>query len=88
MVTQQQLQYPSVHGTNLENDYHDPLNEFSNKCLDERVLYRLLSGLHSSTTISIAKQYSPPSKKKSVWESNQTYFIQKFNDHIVATSIE
>jgi hypothetical protein len=22
MVTQQQLQYPSVHGTNLENDYH------------------------------------------------------------------
>ena len=47
-------------------------------CYEERVLYRLLSGLHSSTTISIAKHYYPPSKKKNRthWESNPTHFME------------
>jgi flavocytochrome c len=47
-------------------------------CYEERVLYRLLSGLHSSTTISIAKHYYPPSKKKNrtSWEANPTYFME------------
>lgn len=52
-------------------------------CYEERVLYKLLSGLHASTTLSIAKNYYPPSKKKgrTAWESNPQYFIDKFADH-------
>jgi len=51
-------------------------------CYEERVLYRLLSGLHTSTTLSIAKNYYPPSKKKgrATWEPNPQYFIDKFAD--------
>jgi len=51
-------------------------------CYEERVLYRLLSGLHTSTTLSIAKNYYPPSKKKgrANWEPNPQYFIDKFAD--------
>lgn len=49
-------------------------------CYEERVLYRLLSGLHTSTTLSIAKNYYPPSKRKGRehWEPNAQYFIDKF----------
>mmetsp|Transcript_34338 Transcript_34338/g.72249 ORF Transcript_34338/g.72249 Transcript_34338/m.72249 type:complete len:1299 (+) Transcript_34338:130-4026(+) len=52
-------------------------------CYEERVLYRLLSGLHTSTTLSIAKNYYPPSKRKGRvnWEPNAQYFIDKFADH-------
>ncbi|KAL9188171.1 hypothetical protein ACHAXT_006549 [Thalassiosira profunda] len=52
-------------------------------CYEERVLYRLLSGLHTSTTLSIAKNYYPPSKRKgrTDWEPNPQYFIDKFADH-------
>jgi len=52
-------------------------------CYEERVLYRLLSGLHTSTTLSIAKNYYPPSKKKGRidWEPNPQYFMDKFADH-------
>jgi len=52
-------------------------------CYEERVLYRLLSGLHTSTTLSIAKNYYPPSKRKgrANWEPNPQYFIDKFADH-------
>ena len=34
------------------------------QCYEEKVLYRLLSGLHSSTSISVARNFYPPSKKK------------------------
>jgi flavocytochrome c len=52
----------------------------SDMCLEERVLYRLLSGLHTSTTISIAMNYYPPSKRKGRvdWEANPTFFMEKF----------
>lgn len=52
-------------------------------CYEERVLYRMLSGLHASTTLSIAKNYYPPSKKRGrvSWESNPTYFYEKFSSH-------
>ncbi|EJK77498.1 hypothetical protein THAOC_00669 [Thalassiosira oceanica] len=55
----------------------------SEMCYEERVLYRLLSGLHTSTTLSIAKNYYPPSKRKGRvnWEPNPQYFIDKFSDH-------
>ena len=55
----------------------------SDSCLEERVLYRLLSGLHASTTVSIAKHYYPPSKRKNRinWEPNPQYFMDKFQRH-------
>mmetsp|Transcript_23652 Transcript_23652/g.26978 ORF Transcript_23652/g.26978 Transcript_23652/m.26978 type:complete len:1247 (+) Transcript_23652:298-4038(+) len=52
-------------------------------CYEERVLYRLLSGLHASTTLGIAKNYYPPNKRKGRenWEPNAIYFYEKFGDH-------
>lgn len=51
-------------------------------CFEERVLYRMLSGLHSSTTLSIAMNYYPPSKRKgrTNWESNPDFFMDHFKD--------
>jgi len=55
----------------------------SDSCLEERVLYRLLSGLHTSTTSSIAKKFYPPSKRKNRtdWEPNPEFFMEKFQHH-------
>lgn len=52
-------------------------------CLEERVLYRMLSGLHTSTTVSIAMRYNPPSVRKNRpdWQANATYFFQKLGNH-------
>ncbi len=63
--------------------YEENCISTSDACLEERVLYRLLSGLHSSTTLSIAKKYYPPSKRKGRidWESNTHYFMEKFQHH-------
>jgi flavocytochrome c len=53
------------------------------QCYEERVLFRLLSGLHTSTTLSIAKHYYPPSKRKNrtSWEPNAALFMTKFKNH-------
>lgn len=50
------------------------------QCSEQRVLYKLLSALHTSTTVSIAVNYYPPSKRKKRvdWESNPQYFMQQF----------
>lgn len=63
--------------------YEENCISTSDACLEERVLYRLLSGLHTSTTLSIAKNYYPPSKSKGRvdWESNPKYFMDKFQYH-------
>lgn len=63
--------------------YEENCISTSDACLEERVLYRLLSGLHTSTTLSIAKKYYPPSKRKGRvdWESNPQYFMDKFQHH-------
>lgn len=52
-------------------------------CLEERVLYRLLSGMHTSTTLSIAENYYPPSKRhnRTEYEPNPQYFMKKFQNH-------
>jgi flavocytochrome c len=54
-----------------------------NMCLEERVLYRLLSGLHTSTTLSIAKNFYPPSQRKNrtTWQANPQYFMERFEHH-------
>ncbi|GMI06458.1 hypothetical protein TrVE_jg1428 [Triparma verrucosa] len=53
------------------------------QCYEEKVLYRLLSGLHSSTSISVARNFYPPSKKKNrtKYEPNPTLFVETFNSH-------
>jgi flavocytochrome c len=63
--------------------YEENCISTQDSCLEERVLYRLLSGLHSSTTVSIAKNYYPPSKRKNRinWESNPHFFMEKFQYH-------
>jgi flavocytochrome c len=63
--------------------YDENCIEHEEMCLEERVLYRLLSGLHTSTTLSIAKNYYPPSKRKNRvdWEANPQYFMDKFQNH-------
>eukprot|EP00536_Pseudo-nitzschia_multiseries_P013539 jgi/Psemu1/211981/e_gw1.585.28.1 len=55
----------------------------NDSCLEERVLYRLLSGMHTSTTLSIARNYYPPSKRtgRTDWEANPQYFMERFQDH-------
>mmetsp|Transcript_9636 Transcript_9636/g.14274 ORF Transcript_9636/g.14274 Transcript_9636/m.14274 type:complete len:1290 (+) Transcript_9636:112-3981(+) len=52
-------------------------------CYEEQVLYRLLSGMHAATTLSIAKHYYPPSKRKgrTNWKANPDFFMEKFGDH-------
>jgi flavocytochrome c len=46
---------------------------------EEMFLYRLLSGMHTSTSLSIARNYFAPSKRKNRdnWEPNLSYFNQK-----------
>jgi len=52
-------------------------------CYEERVLYRLFSGLHASTTLSIAMNYYPPNKRKGRdgYEPNPSFFMEKFSEH-------
>lgn len=71
-------------GTHIWNAiYEENCLADTDMCLEERILYRLLSGLHSSTTLSIAKHYYPPSKRKNRvdWEANPSYFMEQFQDH-------
>jgi flavocytochrome c len=71
----------------LDEDGHDhDHNENASSpimCYEERILYRLLSGMQASTSLSIAKNYYPPSKRKGRvnWEPNPQYFMDKFHDH-------
>jgi flavocytochrome c len=51
-------------------------------CYEERVLYRLLSGMHSAVNIHIALNYFPPRKgKRTEWAPNPQRFLALFNDH-------
>lgn len=51
-------------------------------CYEERVLYRLLSGWHASTTLSIAKNfYAPGTKVKGEWSPNLDKFMLALGQH-------
>lgn len=68
-------------GTHIWNAiYQENCIAQNEMCYEERVLYRLLSGLHTSTTLSIATNYYAPSKRKGreTWEPNPQYFMDKF----------
>ncbi len=71
-------------GTHIWNAIYDEnCITTDESCLEERVLYRLLSGMHTSTTLSIARNYYPPSKRnnRTEWEANPEYFMERFVDH-------
>ena len=52
-------------------------------CLEERVLYRLLSGMHAATNIHIARFYYMPSRRKGTtdWTPNLQYFRRQVDGH-------
>jgi ERO1-like protein alpha len=51
-------------------------------CYEERVLYRLLSGMHASINIHISKNYYPPRKgKRDTFEPNPRRYWQQFASH-------
>eukprot|EP00038_Savillea_parva_P021364 m.34421 g.34421 ORF g.34421 m.34421 type:complete len:1215 (+) comp5137_c0_seq2:283-3927(+) len=55
----------------------------SDMCYEERVLYRMLSGMHASINIHIALNYFPPSRaaKRTAWAPNAGRFDQLFAEH-------
>ena len=52
-------------------------------CLEERVLYRLLSGMHAATNIHVARFYYMPSRRKGTtdWTPNLDYFRRQVDGH-------
>jgi ERO1-like protein alpha len=66
--------------------YHEncfaKLGEFDDMCYEERVLYRLLSGMHASVNIHIAATYYPPSKAKNrtTWASAPQRFMEQYGN--------
>jgi flavocytochrome c len=64
---------------------HLPRGQFGSEndmCYEERVLYRLLSGWHASTTISICKSYyAPGTRMKGVWAPNAERYMESLGTH-------
>jgi hypothetical protein len=51
-------------------------------CYEERVLYRLFSGLHTSTNIHINWMYYPPRKGvRDAWAPNPARFMKQYGEH-------
>jgi len=53
-----------------------------NMCYEERVLYRLLSGMHAAINIQICYNYYPPEPgTRDDWSPNPEKFVQLFKDY-------
>ena len=54
-----------------------------NICFEERVLYRLFSGMHAATNTHVARFYHAPSKRKNRtnWEPELSYYQRQFDHH-------
>ena len=50
-------------------------------CYEERVLYRLLSGMHASVNIHVALHANPPQSKDEEWLPDPARFAQLFENH-------
>merc|ERR1719464_2131438 len=51
-------------------------------CYEERVLYRLLSGWHASTALSVVKNfYAPGTKQKGEWAPNLERYMESVGKH-------
>eukprot|EP01062_Namystynia_karyoxenos_P070728 TRINITY_DN6609_c0_g1_i1.p1 TRINITY_DN6609_c0_g1~~TRINITY_DN6609_c0_g1_i1.p1 ORF type:complete len:1174 (+),score=354.62 TRINITY_DN6609_c0_g1_i1:114-3635(+) len=54
----------------------------ANLCFEERVLWRLLSGMHTSIDMHITLSYFPPRKgKRDRWEPNPRRFMEHYLHH-------
>jgi hypothetical protein len=78
--------YTGYNGTHVwEAIYQE--NCFKNQnveqmCYEERVLYRMLSGMHTSTNIHISANYYPPKKGvRNSTQPNPARFVQQYNAH-------
>ena len=58
------------------------MGDFDEMCYEERVLYRLLSGMHTSVNIHISLAYNPPSKAKNrtEWTSSPQRFMEQYGN--------
>jgi ERO1-like protein alpha len=65
-----------------ENCFRDDDSSSSSApmCFEERVMHRLLSGMHASTNIHISKFFYPPSKRKGrlEWAPNPARFMEQY----------
>ena len=60
----------------------EKMGDLEEMCYEERVLYRVLSGMHSSINIHISETYYPPVKgKRDAWEPKPERFMQQFGSH-------
>jgi ERO1-like protein alpha len=51
-------------------------------CFEEKVLYRLLSGMHTATNVHINWMYYPPRKGiRTSWQPNPARFAQQYGQH-------
>ena len=59
------------------------LDSTKEMCYEERVLYKLLSGMHASVSLHIAESWFPPSKRlgRSEWSANPAMFKRHFGGH-------
>eukprot|EP00471_Norrisiella_sphaerica_P001622 CAMPEP_0184483904 /NCGR_PEP_ID=MMETSP0113_2-20130426/5582_1 /TAXON_ID=91329 /ORGANISM="Norrisiella sphaerica, Strain BC52" /LENGTH=1180 /DNA_ID=CAMNT_0026864573 /DNA_START=183 /DNA_END=3725 /DNA_ORIENTATION=- len=49
---------------------------------EQRLLYRLLSAMHTSINVHIALDHYPPRKgKRNKWEPNPAHFVERYADH-------
>lgn len=53
----------------------------NHQCYEEKVMYRLLSAMHSSTSMSIFSQYHAPRRKDESWRPNPKKFMEHFGHH-------
>ncbi|KAJ1475380.1 endoplasmic reticulum oxidoreductin 1 [Baffinella frigidus] len=66
-----------------EENCIEKMGTIEEMCYEERVLYRLLSGMHASINIHISQNYYPPSKSKgrTSWEPNLKRFMDHYGTH-------
>lgn len=65
-----------------ENCFQRSGGEEEGLCYEEKVLYRLLSGMHSSITISLCTHWFPPGiNGRTEWEPNPNKFIEAFQEN-------
>ncbi|KAI8886111.1 endoplasmic reticulum oxidoreductin 1 [Backusella circina FSU 941] len=82
-VSEKQQPFASVPNTQRElNQYLNDLQEESDKeevCLEKRVYYRLISGLHSSISIHICDEWFD--QETGVWGPNLDCFVNRIGAH-------
>eukprot|EP01060_Flectonema_neradi_P039830 TRINITY_DN8921_c0_g1_i1.p1 TRINITY_DN8921_c0_g1~~TRINITY_DN8921_c0_g1_i1.p1 ORF type:complete len:1055 (+),score=213.92 TRINITY_DN8921_c0_g1_i1:57-3221(+) len=76
--------FTGYNGTDVWNRIYQEANpdqrDTSELCFEERVLYKLLSGMHASINIHISNAYYPPTKKSPGYKPNPKRFMEQYAD--------